>query len=455
MVAGGRPQQALGHPQPARAGRPGPAARAGPDTPTCSSRTSGPGTLEKWNLGYDRAARGQPAAWCWSGSAATARPGPYSSRAGYGSIGEAMGGLRYITGEPDRQPSRTGISIGDALAAMHATIGALAALRHRDVTGEGQIVDSAIYESVLAMMESMVTEWDVAGLPARAHRRGAAQRRAEQRLSDRRRPADPDRRQPGHGLRPAGRVDGRARARRARAAATPTTPAAASTSRSSTTTSASGPRSTTPTSCSRCCTRAASRLAGSTRPPDMLTDPHFIAREAIVRVPDPKFGDLAMQNVVPKLSATPGSIRWTGPELGPAQRRGLRRSARALRRRARAARRRRRDLTDARAQDAASAPGSARARSPAVLVVDVVNAYLGDGPLSDRRGPVRGRAGQRRAGRRLRLGPPAYPVVFTEVRLAPGGADAGWFAVKVPGLRAFEAGSPYAGFPRRARAAAR
>ena len=121
-----------------------------------------PGTLEKWNLGYDRLREVNPGLVLVRVSG-YGQTGPYSSRAGYGSIGEAMGGLRYITGDPDRQPSRTGISIGDALAAMHATIGALAALRHRDVTGEGQIVDSAIYESVLAMMESMVTEWDVQG----------------------------------------------------------------------------------------------------------------------------------------------------------------------------------------------------------------------------------------------------------------------------------------------------
>jgi crotonobetainyl-CoA:carnitine CoA-transferase CaiB-like acyl-CoA transferase len=76
--------------------------------------------------------------------------GPYAPRAGYGSIGEAMGGLRYLVGEPDRSPSRVGVSIGDSLAASYATMGALAALRAREVTGEGQVVDCAIYEAVLA-----------------------------------------------------------------------------------------------------------------------------------------------------------------------------------------------------------------------------------------------------------------------------------------------------------------
>ena len=89
--------------------------------------------------------------------------GPYSQRAGYGGIGEAMGGLRYIVGEPDRPPSRVGISIGDSLAAVHACMGTLAALHHRDRTGAGQVVDAAIYESVLNMMESLVTEYDQLG----------------------------------------------------------------------------------------------------------------------------------------------------------------------------------------------------------------------------------------------------------------------------------------------------
>lgn len=93
--------------------------------------------------------------------------GPYAPRAGYGSIGEAMGGLRYLTGEADRPPSRAGISIGDSLAGTYATIGALAALNARATTGRGQVVDSAIYEAVLAMMEASVTEWDAIG-----HQRG-------------------------------------------------------------------------------------------------------------------------------------------------------------------------------------------------------------------------------------------------------------------------------------------
>ena len=89
--------------------------------------------------------------------------GPYSKRAGFGAIGEAMGGLRYVCGDPSTPPSRMGISIGDTLAATFACIGALSALHHRNMTGEGQVVDSAIYEAVLNMMESLITEYDQAG----------------------------------------------------------------------------------------------------------------------------------------------------------------------------------------------------------------------------------------------------------------------------------------------------
>ncbi|MEF9672676.1 CoA transferase [Pseudomonas sp. PCH446] len=83
---------------------------------------------------------------------------------GFGAVGESMGGLRYITGFEDRPPVRTGISIGDSIAALWGVIGALMALRHREVNGgNGQVVDVALYEAIFAMMESMVPEFDVFG----------------------------------------------------------------------------------------------------------------------------------------------------------------------------------------------------------------------------------------------------------------------------------------------------
>ena len=90
--------------------------------------------------------------------------GPYKDQPGFGAVGESMGGLRYITGFEDRPPVRTGISIGDSIAALWGVIGALMALRHREVNGgEGQMVDVALYEAIFAMMESMVPEFDVFG----------------------------------------------------------------------------------------------------------------------------------------------------------------------------------------------------------------------------------------------------------------------------------------------------
>ncbi|KCB47323.1 CoA-transferase family III protein, partial [Bordetella hinzii 1277] len=136
-----------------------------------------PGVLEKWGLGYEDLRAVNPATIMvrLSGYGQT---GPMRDQPGFGAIGESMGGLRYVSGHPDRPPVRVGISIGDSLAALHAVIGALMALRHRDATGgrwngktgeacqagQGQMVDVALYESVFNVMESLVPEFDVAGV---------------------------------------------------------------------------------------------------------------------------------------------------------------------------------------------------------------------------------------------------------------------------------------------------
>src|SRR5487761_2669113 len=121
-----------------------------------------PGTMEKWGLGYDALAAINPRLIMIRVSG-YGQTGPYAHRAGFGAIGEAMGGLRYIVGDPSTPPSRVGISIGDSLAATFACVGALSALHYRERTGRGQVVDSAIYEAVLAMMESLLTEYDQTG----------------------------------------------------------------------------------------------------------------------------------------------------------------------------------------------------------------------------------------------------------------------------------------------------
>lgn len=122
-----------------------------------------PGTLEKLGLDWDTLHALNPALVMvrLSGFGQT---GPLKDQPGFGAVGESMGGLRYITGFDDRPPVRTGISIGDSIAALWGVIGALMALRHREVNqGKGQIVDVALYEAVFAMMESMVPEFDVMG----------------------------------------------------------------------------------------------------------------------------------------------------------------------------------------------------------------------------------------------------------------------------------------------------
>ena len=136
-----------------------------------------PGVLEKWNLGYEALKAENPATIMvrLSGYGQT---GPMKDLPGFGAIAESMGGLRYVSGHPDRPPVRIGISIGDSVAALHGVIGAMMALRHRDATGgrwngktgeqcsagQGQMVDVALYEAVFNMMESLVPEYDHAGV---------------------------------------------------------------------------------------------------------------------------------------------------------------------------------------------------------------------------------------------------------------------------------------------------
>ena len=124
-----------------------------------------PGTLEKWGLGYDSLAADNPGLVMLRLSG-FGQSGPYRDQAGFGAIAESMGGLRYVTGFPDRPPVRPNLSIGDALASLHGVIGVLMALHHRDAgggggSGKGQVVDVALYESVFNMMEGALPEYDL------------------------------------------------------------------------------------------------------------------------------------------------------------------------------------------------------------------------------------------------------------------------------------------------------
>src|SRR5581483_816663 len=123
-----------------------------------------PGTLEKWGLGYEELKRLNPKL-ILARVSGYGQTGPYSPRPGYANVAEGLGGLRYLVGFPDRPPARANLSLGDSLAGLHAALGVLMALYHRDAkgTGEGQVIDVAIYEAVFNMLESTVPEYDKLG----------------------------------------------------------------------------------------------------------------------------------------------------------------------------------------------------------------------------------------------------------------------------------------------------
>ncbi len=272
-----------------------------------------PGTMERWGLGYPELAAINPGVIMVRVSG-QGQDGPYAKRAGYGSIGEAMGGLRYVCGDPSNPPSRMGISIGDSLAATFATVGALAALHHREKTGRGQVVDAAIYEAVLAMMESLITEYDQTGYVR--ERTGAILPNVA--------PSNVYPTADGKMILIAANQDTVFK----RLAAAMEQPELGEDERYATH-AARGARQqeldeligawTATLSADDLVTlmeEHAVPVGKIYRAPEMLEDPHFKARKAIIRVLHPEFGELAMQNVVPKLSLTPGKVKTPGPALG-------------------------------------------------------------------------------------------------------------------------------------------
>ena len=272
-----------------------------------------PGTLERWGLAPEVLWQTNPGLII-TRVTGYGQTGPYAPRAGFGSIGEAMGGIRYVTGNPDQPPARAGISLGDSLAAVFACLGTLVAVHNRHRTGRGQVVDSAIYEAVLAMMESLLPEWAIAGY--QRERTGAVlpnvspsnvyptadgdlvliaanQVSVFGRLVDVMEQPElaADERYSTHSAR------GRTMTELDTVIATWTTTLTADDLLAK--------------------LHAGGVPAGRIfRAKDMFTDPHFAAREAIVRVMHPELGELPMQNVAPRLSRTPGKVRTAGPALG-------------------------------------------------------------------------------------------------------------------------------------------
>lgn len=272
-----------------------------------------PGTMEKWGLGWERLSEVNPRLVMVriSGFGQT---GPYRDQPGFGAIGESMGGLRHLTGYPDRPPVRVGVSIGDSIAALHGVIGALAALRHRDRTGKGQVVDVALYEAVFNLMESLLPEYGmfqmvrertgsslpgivpsntyltrdgkyvVIGANADSIFRRMMRAIGRADLADDRELAHND-----------GRVARTEEIERAIGDWT-----------------------------ARCDLDEILRVLGAAEVPsakiydiaDIVADPHCQARGLIERL---RLGDgqeLLVPGIVPKLSETPGTTQWLGPELG-------------------------------------------------------------------------------------------------------------------------------------------
>lgn len=272
-----------------------------------------PGTLEKWGMGYEALAASHPGL-VMARVSGFGQTGPYAKRAGYALVGEAMGGLRHITGEPDRNPARAGISIGDSLSGLNAALGVMMALHTRDRTGRGQVVDAAIYESVLTVMENLITEYDLTGyvrersgavLPGIAPSNvyptksgelvliGANQDTLFRRLCDLMGRPDlaDDVRYRDHAARGVNQAELDARI----AAWTLDQDIDALLPK----------------------LEAAGLATGRIyRAPDMIADPQFVARESIVTVAHPVFGEIKMQNAFPRLTQTPGGVRWPGPTLG-------------------------------------------------------------------------------------------------------------------------------------------
>jgi succinyl-CoA--D-citramalate CoA-transferase len=276
-----------------------------------------PGTLERWGLGYDALAEANPGLILVRVTG-YGQTGPYRDKAGFGAIGEAMGGLRYLTGEPGRPPVRVGVSLGDALAATMGCVGTLLALYARDGrrgSGHGQVVDVAIYEAVWAYMESILPEWTKLGtvrertgstLPGVAPSNVYPSREGEwvliaanadavfRRLAE----------AVGH---PEWATDARFATHHARGAhqALLDSLIAEWTSQ-------------------QAATEILARMDAGGVPAgriytarDIAQDPHYAARGMIVEQRQPELAEaVPMQGVVPKLSATPGTLHSPAPGLG-------------------------------------------------------------------------------------------------------------------------------------------
>ena len=273
-----------------------------------------PGTLEKWGLGYDALSAVNPGLILLrlSGFGQT---GPYRDQPGFGAVGESMGGMRHVTGFPDRPPVRMNISIGDALAALHGVIGVLMALHHRESRGgNGQVVDVALYEAVFNMMESLIPDYDIAG-----ETRGRIGTGLTNIV-----PSNTYTTRDGHSIVIAGNGDSiykRLMHAIGRDDLGQDPALANNVGRVKRTAEIDGAIGAW--AVERDLDDIIATLKAADVPhgkiytaADIVADPHYLARDMIRRMTLPDGTPLKLPGIVPKLSATPGEMEWIGPALG-------------------------------------------------------------------------------------------------------------------------------------------
>ncbi len=272
-----------------------------------------PGTLERLGLGYEDLSRDNPGLVLVriSGYGQT---GPYRHKAGYGAICEAFGGIRHLTGDPDRPPARVAVPVTDHITAVHAAFGAMMALLERQRSGRGQVVDAALYESAFSMMDSAVPTYDRLGL-------------VPNRLGSRLPAMAPN------NLYAAGDgtyvlIAANSQAVFRRLAGAMGMPGLVDDPRFATIASrwehvdaldaligdwvaAQDAKSVEAT-----LEAAGVPVSRVYTLPDIFEDPHYRARDMLLPVPHETLGEVTLHGVVPKLSGTPGRVRWAGPEAG-------------------------------------------------------------------------------------------------------------------------------------------
>ena len=272
-----------------------------------------PGKMEEWGLGYEDLKAGNPGLIMVriSGYGQT---GPYRDRPGFGNIAESMGGIRYITGYPDRPPVRVGLSLGDTLAALYAVAGALAALEHRHITGAGQVVDVALSEAVLSVLEGIIPDYG---------RYGAVRERTGNVLANAA-PSNMYRAADGRWVAIGANADGifrrfTALMGRPELAGDPRfidNPARVAHVHELDAIISDWVATRTTEELLRGLEKAEVPAGPVYSVADIATDPQFRARNMLLQVFDSRVGTLLMPGVVPALTETPGGVRWAGPAIG-------------------------------------------------------------------------------------------------------------------------------------------